>query len=102
MGLTIGGFEPRAILTTAVHKVLQPRFPAIDCHNHLDSLEAAAVLAIMDECGIDHLVNITMKTGDEAFRIMRRFADASPGRFSTIGWMDWTILVFRPSSRNSN
>ncbi len=46
----------------------------------------------MDECGIEHVVNITMKVGDEAFRVMKKFADASPGRFSTIGWMDWTGL----------
>ena len=90
--LALGDFAPRAMLKTAVHEVPRPRFPAIDCHNHLDSLDPAAVLAIMDECGIEHLVNITMKVGDEAFRAMRKFAAASPKRFSTIGWMDWTGL----------
>jgi predicted TIM-barrel fold metal-dependent hydrolase len=48
------------------------------------------VLAIMDECGIEHVVNITMKVGEDAFRMMRKFAEAAPTRFSTIGWMDWT------------
>jgi predicted TIM-barrel fold metal-dependent hydrolase len=91
--LPLGDFAPRPMLKTAVHEVLRPGFPAIDCHNHLDSLDPAAVLAIMDECGIEHLVNITMKVGDGAFQVMRRFADASPERFSTIGWMDWTGLA---------
>jgi predicted TIM-barrel fold metal-dependent hydrolase len=91
--LPLGDFAPRPMLKTAVHEVLRPGFPAIDCHNHLDSLDPAAVLAIMDECGIEHLVNITMKVGDRAFQVMRRFADASPERFSTIGWMDWTGLA---------
>jgi predicted TIM-barrel fold metal-dependent hydrolase len=90
--LAVSDFEPRPMLKTAADEVLKPRFPAIDCHNHLDSLDAAEVLAIMDECGIERLVNITMKVGDEAFRVMRKFADASPGRFSTIGWMDWSGL----------
>ncbi len=44
----------------------------------------------MDECGIEHIVNITMKVGDEAFRIVEKFAAASRERFSTIGWMDWS------------
>ncbi len=90
--LAISDFEPRAMLTTASREVTRPRFPAIDAHNHLDSLEPASVLAIMDECGIEHIVNITMKVSDEAFRVMDKFAAASPGRFSTIGWMDWTGL----------
>ncbi len=90
--LAVSDFQPRPMLKTSVSEVLKPRFPAIDCHNHLDSLDPAEVLAIMDECGIEHVVNITMKTGGEAFRIMRKFADASPVRFSTIGWMDWAGL----------
>jgi predicted TIM-barrel fold metal-dependent hydrolase len=90
--LPISDFQPRPMLKTAVHELLKPRFPAIDCHNHLDSLDPAEVLAIMDECGIDHIVNITMKVGEEAFRMLRKFGDASPGRFSTIGWMDWAGL----------
>jgi predicted TIM-barrel fold metal-dependent hydrolase len=90
--LRVSDFAPRAILKTAVHEVPKPRFPAIDCHNHLDSLEPDEVLEIMDECGVEHIVNITMKVGDEAFAVMRKFSDASPRRFSTIGWMDWTGL----------
>src|SRR5271170_5575344 len=92
--LAICDFEPRAMLTTAVHDVQLPRFPAIDCHNHLDSLDPATVLRIMDECGIEQMVNITMRVGDEAFQVMDKFA-AAAGRFSTIGWMDWTGL-YRP------
>jgi predicted TIM-barrel fold metal-dependent hydrolase len=88
--LPISDFAPNSTLKTAVHEISKPRFPAIDAHNHLDSLEPVNVLAIMDECGIEHCVNITMKTGDQAFAMMKKFADAEPRRFSTIGWMDWT------------
>ena len=87
--LPLADFAPRSTLKTAKHEISKPRFPAIDCHNHLDSLDPADVLAIMDECGIEHTVNITMRVGDEAFQMLRKFAHASPKRFSTIGWMDW-------------
>jgi predicted TIM-barrel fold metal-dependent hydrolase len=90
--LPLGDFAPRAMLTTPAHEVLRPRFPAIDAHNHLDSLDPAEVLAIMDECGIEHTVNITMKTGGEALAMIDKFAEAAPRRFSTIGWMDWAGL----------
>ena len=47
------------------------------------------MLRIMDACGVEHLVNITMQVGNKAYQIMDRFHRASD-RFSTIGWMDWT------------
>jgi predicted TIM-barrel fold metal-dependent hydrolase len=46
----------------------------------------------MDSCGIERIVNITMKVGKEALTVMDRFHTAAPGRFATIGWMDWTGL----------
>jgi predicted TIM-barrel fold metal-dependent hydrolase len=90
VSLPLSDFEPRSTLKTTVHEVARPRFPAIDYHNHLDSLDPGAVLSIMDECGIERLVNITMKVGSEAFEILGKFASASKDRFSTIGWMDWS------------
>jgi predicted TIM-barrel fold metal-dependent hydrolase len=50
------------------------------------------VLAIMDACGIERIVNITMHTGDEAVAVIHRFHSAAPERFSTIGWMDWSDI----------
>lgn len=43
----------------------------------------------MDACGIEHVVNITMKVDDEAIEMIERYRAADPKRFSTIGWMDW-------------
>lgn len=87
--LLLTDFEPRSTLRAGAHPVLKPRFPVIDYHNHLDSMDPAEVLRIMDECGIERTVNITMQVGEAAFAMMDRFAAASSGRFSTIGWMDW-------------
>jgi predicted TIM-barrel fold metal-dependent hydrolase len=90
--LPLGDFQPRSMLVTPVHEVLRAKFPAIDFHNHLDAQDPADVVRIMDVCGIERTVNITMKVGDEARSIMRRFHSFAPGRFSTIAWMDWRGL----------
>ena len=64
----------------------------IDFHNHIDGLEPADVLRIMDACQIEHLVNITMQTGAAGLASIARLRAASPDRFSTIAWMDWNDL----------
>jgi len=88
--LPLSEFQPKSSLATPEHEIARPRFPAIDYHNHIDALEPADVLRTMDACGIEQIINITMKTGDEALAILEKFRRADPQRFSTIGWMDWT------------
>ena len=88
--LRLADFQPRSMLVTAEHFVRRARFPAIDYHNHLDSQDPGEVLEIMDSCGIERAVNITMRTGPNAFEVMERFHRAAPSRFATIAWMDWT------------
>ena len=87
--LPLSDFQPVSMLNTHRHHVETPRFPVIDYHNHLDAQDPAEVLRIMDACGIEHIVNITMKVGDEAIAMIERYRAADPKRFSTIGWMDW-------------
>ena len=88
--LPLSDFHPRCMLTTPQHEIQRPRFPVIDYHNHLDAQEPEQVIEVMDVCGIEHVVNITMKVGDEALAMMERYRAADVRRFSTIGWMDWT------------
>ncbi len=88
--LPLSEFDPQCMLRLEPHEILRPRFPAIDYHNHLDAQEPKRVLEVMDACGIEHVVNITMKVGDEALAMMKRYRDVDASRFSTIGWMDWT------------
>jgi len=87
--LPLSRFQPRSSLTTAITTVMRPKYPAIDYHNHLDSTDPREVLGIMDRCGVEHIVNITMKTGRDGLDMMDRFHGAAPDRFSSIGWMDW-------------
>jgi predicted TIM-barrel fold metal-dependent hydrolase len=53
-------------------------------------MQPAEVLAIMDRCGIERVLNITMQVGDAALDVMKRYHFAAPGRFATMAWMDWT------------
>jgi predicted TIM-barrel fold metal-dependent hydrolase len=88
--LPISDFQPRSMLAGSSKTVEKPRFNVIDYHNHLDSLNPREVLRVMDACGVEKIVNITMKVGKEAFEVMERFHAACADRFATIGWMDWT------------
>jgi predicted TIM-barrel fold metal-dependent hydrolase len=88
--LPLSEFHPVTMLHTAPQHVLKPRFSVIDYHNHLDAQDPAEVLKVMDECGIDHCVNITMMVGDAAIAQIERYKAADVKRFSTIGWMDWS------------
>jgi len=90
VSLPLSDFQPRSSLVTPDRTPEKPRFPVIDYHNHLDSTDPKEVLAVMDACGVEHLVNITMQTGAAAHAILDRFHSAAPDRFSSIGWMDWT------------
>jgi predicted TIM-barrel fold metal-dependent hydrolase len=88
--LPLSEFQPQSTLVTEEHHVQRARFPAIDYHNHLDALDPVDVLRIMDACGIERTVNITMKTGDEAIAMIHKFHSVDAERFATIGWMDWS------------
>jgi predicted TIM-barrel fold metal-dependent hydrolase len=91
--LKLSDFRPRAMLVTPEREIRKPKFPVIDYHNHLDAQEPREVLKIMDECGIERVVNITMHTGDAALEMIRKFHTAAPDRFATYGWMDWSDVA---------
>lgn len=88
--LKLSDFHPRSMLVAPVHEIRRPKFPVIDYHNHLDAQEPGEVLKIMDECGIERIINITMHTGDTALAMIHKFHSAAPDRFATYGWMDWS------------
>jgi predicted TIM-barrel fold metal-dependent hydrolase len=90
--LRLSDFQPRSMLVTSVHDLMRPKFPVIDYHNHLDAQVATEVLKVMDDCGIERIVNITMQVGSEAIAVIERFHSVAPDRFATFAWMDWADL----------
>jgi predicted TIM-barrel fold metal-dependent hydrolase len=93
VSLPLSDFQPKSMVVAEEHLPQEARFPVIDYHNHLDSLEPDDVLRVMDACGIEKIVNITMKTGEEALRMIDKYRSADPKRFATIGWMDWSDVA---------
>lgn len=87
--LKLTDFHPVSMLVTPVHTIERAAVSAIDYHNHLDAFEPQEVLKVMDACGIERVVNITMKPGLGALEELERFAPM-PERFSVMGWMDWS------------
>ncbi len=90
--LRLGDYHPRSMLVVPEHDVRRPKFPVIDYHNHLDAQDPQNVLRIMDECGVELIVNITMRVGREALEMADKLHTAAPDRFATYGWMDWSDL----------
>jgi predicted TIM-barrel fold metal-dependent hydrolase len=88
--LPLSEFKPQSMLVTDQHDIETPRFPVIDYHNHLDALAPRDVLRVMDACGVERVVNITMQTGEAALRIIDKFHASDARRFAVIGWMDWS------------
>src|SRR5579885_3201774 len=93
VSLPLSEFQPVSMLQSPEHHLERAKFPAIDYHNHLDALEPRDVLRVMDACGIEKVVNITMKTGEAALAMIDKFHSAAPDRFATIGWMDWSDVT---------
>lgn len=90
--LKISDFQPRSMLAVPVNEVARSKFPAIDYHNHLDAQEPRDVLRVMDLCGVERAVNITMRVGEQAFDMHRKFKTAAADRFETYAWFDWSDL----------
>ena len=71
--LRLSDYEPRAQLKLVAHDIRQPRFLVIDFHSHLDAQSPQTVLGVMDACGVEKIVNITMRTGQAAIESIAGF-----------------------------
>jgi predicted TIM-barrel fold metal-dependent hydrolase len=74
----------------------RPPYPLIDAHNHLGCwltgtwsiADAGALVALMDELGIDTIVNLDGMWGAELDANLDRYDRAYPGRFATFAQWD--------------
>ena len=84
-------------------QVRRARFPAIDVHNHLGRWlsqdgswmgpDVPHLLDVMDACGIERIVNLDGRWGEELEANLDRYDRAYPGRFSTFCHVDWGALA---------
>lgn len=100
--LPLADWQPRAQLELPATEVLRPLVPAIDIHNHLGRWlsggewmvpDVAALVAVMDECGVRTIVNLDGRWGAEVTENVERYDAAYPGRFITFCQLDWSELA---------
>jgi predicted TIM-barrel fold metal-dependent hydrolase len=97
--LPLREFRPRSSLRIASHEVPRAAFPVVDAHNHLgrwltdgwSAPDVAALLDVMDACGIATIVNLDGMWGPELQANLDRYDRAHPGRFVTFCQLDWTV-----------
>ncbi|HEY3338164.1 MAG TPA: amidohydrolase family protein [Propionicimonas sp.] len=101
--LRLRDWTPVSQLRAPVTRVDQPAFGCIDAHNHLGRWlsddgdwiikDVAALLQIMDERGVELIVNLDGFSGDELEANLDRYDRAHPGRFLTLCQLDWGRLA---------
>ena len=100
--LPLVDWHPRAQLELPETAVRRSLVPAIDVHNHLGRWlsdgewmidDVDALIATMDECNIQAIVNLDGMWGDEVTANVQRYDEAYPGRFLTFCQLDWAVLA---------
>ena len=101
--LPVPEWHPVAQLRLPATEVERAAFPAIDVHNHLGRWltgdggwmidDPDALVAVMDACGVETLVNLDGMWGDEVTANVERYDRAYPGRFLTFCQLDWAELA---------
>lgn len=97
LDLRLADYRPRSALRVASHVVERPRFSAIDAHNHLGSpfgghwatRPPAELAAILDEAGIELVVDLDGGQGEALSREIERWAQAVPERVVVFGGLDY-------------
>lgn len=97
--LKLRDYRPRSSLRAPIHLVPRARFPVVDAHNHLGrwltpdwaAPDVGALLALMDACDIQAIVNLDGRMPDELEANLDRYDRAHPGRFITFCQTDWRV-----------
>jgi predicted TIM-barrel fold metal-dependent hydrolase len=101
--ISLADFHPRPALRVPATRVERPAVRAVDAHNHLGRWltewvrpgggwiveDVGALLALMDSLGLDAIVNLDGRWGDELEANLDRYDRAHPGRFLTFCHVDW-------------
>ncbi len=100
--LSLRDFKPHSRLVIPETRVLSPRFPVIDAHNHLDDQFGGGwihrpvqeLLDLLDQAGITRLVDLDGGWGEDVLeRHLDHFKAAAPERFAVFGGVDWSMFA---------
>jgi len=100
--LPVPEWHPVSQLRLPATEVERAAFPAIDVHNHLGRWlsdgewmieDPDALVHVMDECGVETVVNLDGMWAEEVTANVERYDRAYPGRFLTFCQLDWSELA---------
>ncbi len=105
--LALRAWRPRPAIRVPVTRVARPLCGVVDAHNHLGRWLSAwvreergwvvedvgALVALMDACGVEAIVNLDGCFGPELEANLERYDRAHPGRFFTFCHADWSLLA---------
>lgn len=86
-------YDPDPALVSKATIVHRAKFPATDIHAHWPrDLEPAALLAAMDDLGVERAVNLSGGFGGQLDAMLDRFHQAAPGRLAIFANIDFTRI----------
>lgn len=86
-------YDPTPALVTKVTRVDRPKYPATDIHAHWpESVTPEALLAAMDDLGVERSVNLSGGVGAQLDRMLARYHDAAPGRLAIFANIDFSRI----------
>lgn len=97
--LRLVDYKPKPKLVHTETRVLTPRFPAIDAHNHLgvqfgggwDQRPLPELLDVLDQTRVRMLVDLDGGWGEDLLNAhLEKFKQAAPERFQIFGGVDWS------------
>ena len=105
--IPLADYRPRPTLRLPETRVERAAVPAIDAHNHLGrwithwvrpdggwmAEDVGALLELMDAVGVEAVVNLDGRWGEELEANLDRYDRAHPGRFMTFCHVDWAELA---------
>jgi len=100
--LRLADWAPRSQLRARVTRVERAAVPVVDVHNHLGRwlsdgawmiADVPRLVAMMDACGVETVVNLDGRWGEEVTANVERYDLAHPGRFVTFCHLDWSLLA---------
>lgn len=95
--LKLRDWHPRSMLKTKVTQVHEPRYPAIDVHNHLgggqqtlSKKRVAEYLQSMNDAGVETVINLDGGWGSRLEETLAALDTAHPGRFLTFALLNFS------------
>jgi predicted TIM-barrel fold metal-dependent hydrolase len=98
MAMLLENYRPRSCLVTQCTRVLYPRYPVIDAHNHLGedfgggwiNRPVEELIGLLDEAGVRLYVDLDGGWGENILKShLDKLKGKYPDRFKVFGGVDW-------------